>query len=171
MRRALPWFGVATAAVAVLVVTTLVFVPSVWFGSASPRCTPAVPSYFADQLVLVACGTTEPVGPDHYWVIGIPRMSDDQTLYGFYVGSAALGAYLLNGSQVLELLANPHPTAPPAASFWSCTTGASCAVNVEIPPSPGQYSLALENLGPTNASARWSQSLVLAYTPSLPAIA
>lgn len=161
----------AAAAVGALVVATLVLVPSLWFGSPPARCNPAVPSYFSDQLVLVACGTTEPIGADHYWVIGIPRMSDDQSLYGLYAGSASLGAYLLNGSQVLELLADPHPSAPPPASFWSCTTGASCAVNVEIPPSPGQYSLALENLGPTNASVRWSESLLLAYTPSLPAIA
>jgi hypothetical protein len=172
-RVALPWVATGAVVVAVFVVTTLVFVPSLWFGSASVRCNPSVPSYFKDQLVLVHCGTTEPVGTDHYWVLGLPRESDDQTLFGEFSGTVGLSAYLLNGSQVLELLANPHPSAPPSASFWNCTTRVlgSCAVSTQIPPSPGQYSLAIENLGSSNASATWTESLLIAYTPSLPALA
>jgi hypothetical protein len=158
--------------VAVFVVTTLVFVPALWFGTATAGCNPSVPSYYKDQLVLVHCGTTESIGEESYWVLGLPRESDDQTLFGHFSGNAVLSAYLLNGSQVLELLANPHPTAPPPASFWSCSTGelGSCAVDTEIPPSPGQYSLAIENLGSANATATWTLSLLIAYTPTLPAV-
>lgn len=171
LRAALPGLAIAAVVFAVFVVTTLLFVPSLWFGSSSGPCNPPVPSYFTDQLVLVRCGTTDPIGPDHYWVLGLPRESDDQTLFGHFSGTTVLSAYLLNGSQVLELLANPHPTAPPPASFWNCTTGElSCAVSTQIPPSPGQYSIALENLGSANASATWTESLLIAYVPSLPAI-
>jgi hypothetical protein len=171
-RAALPGIAVGAVVVAVVVVTTLVFVPSLWFGSSSARCDPPVPSYFTDQLVLVRCGTTEPIGADHYWLLGLPRESDDQTLFGQFSATTMLRAYLLNGSQALELLANPHPTAPPTSSFWNCTTvELSCTVNTQIPPSPGQYSIALENLGSANASATWVQSLLIAYVPSLPALA
>ena len=170
-RAALPWLGIAGVVIVVFVVTTLLFVPTLWFGPPHSHCNPSVPSYFTHQLVLVGCGTKEPIGADYYWVLGLPRVSDDETLYGYYSGTTPLGAYLLNGSQVLELLSNPHPTAPPPASFWNCTTDSSCAVNTVIPPSPGQYSIALENLGPANASASWNESLLIAYVPSLPALA
>jgi hypothetical protein len=172
LRRALPGLAIAAVVVAVFVATTLVFVPALWFGPPPSHCDPPVPSYFADRLVLVPCGTEEPIGPDHYWVLGLPRASDDQTLYGNYTGTTTVGAYLLNGTQVLELLANPHPTTPPPANFWNCTIeDFSCAVDTAIPPSPGQYSIVLENLGEANASATWTESLLIAYTPSLPAIA
>jgi hypothetical protein len=168
LRAALPKLAIAAVVVAVFVGTTLVFVPELWFGAPPSHCNPSVPSYFADRIVLVGCGTKEAVGSDHYWLLGLPRMSDDETLYGYYSGSTALGAYLLNGSEVLELLANPHPAAPPPASFWNCTTGSSCAVNPQVPPSPGQYSIALENLGTANATATWTESLLIAYNPTLP---
>jgi hypothetical protein len=170
LRRAAPWIGVGAAVTAALVLATIVLLPSVWFGTPS-QCTPSVPSYLTDQLPLVACGTKEPIGADSYWALGLPRVSDDEVLYGFYSGTMPLGAYLLNGSQLLMLVDDPHPTAPPPASFWNCTTGASCAVDTTIPPSPGQYSIVLENLGPSSASATWSKTLLIAYVPSLGAIA
>jgi hypothetical protein len=162
---------IGTLVIVAVLAATYVFVPTLWFGPALSHCDPPVPSYFADRLVLAGCGTQEPIGVDHYWVLGLPRMSDDQTLYGYYTGTTPLGAYLLNGTQVLQLLADPHPTAPPPASFWNCTSGPSCAVDTAIPPSPGQYSIALENLGEANASATWNESLLIAYNPSLPALA
>jgi hypothetical protein len=160
--------GAAVSASAITVVVLLLVVdPSLWAGTPY-TCNPPVPPVLqANEYVVVGCGGEERIGPDSYWVQPLARQSDDQTLYGHYRSTVAVASFLLNGTQVGELLAAPHPSGPPNGSFWSCAPALNCAVAAPIPMSPDVYSFVIENLGTENASVTFNETLLIAYLPSL----
>lgn len=133
--------------------------------AAGPSCAPPVPKLWqtGSTTVLVPCGTHVTLPADSYVGYSAGRFSDAEILLGKFQSSAPIGAYLLNSSQFDSLNSNPHPTGPPGQPFWTCGVVASCQLNADVPPSPSEYFLALENFNSTNASVVWSQSLTVAW--------
>jgi hypothetical protein len=161
--------GIAAGIAVAIIVAAVVLYPAI---GTSSNCTPSPPSALKNAQVqeLVSCHTSVSLGPTSYQSYAMPRLSDDETTVGQYTvtqsGNLTVQTFLVNGSQLGQLIVNPHPSTPPAAPFWSSGLVHICNVSVDDGPSPGQYFLVIENLGGTAATVEWTQSLVLYYVPT-----
>jgi hypothetical protein len=163
--------AVALAVVAAgVAVSVVLLMPS----SSTRSCIPPPPPALShdQRFVVTTCDSTVTLKPHSFASYTMVRFSDQMTALGQYSATpsenGSFGAFLLNSSEFSALLANPSPTHLPSDYFWSSGPGPVCNLSVEIPGSPAQYYLAIENAGATEVSVQWTLSLVIYYgaTPS-----
>ncbi|HTT44514.1 MAG TPA: hypothetical protein VMH38_00660 [Thermoplasmata archaeon] len=165
-RRRRVALGVAIAVVASVVAVFLVLLTP----SHSPSsCIPGPPQSLShdQRFVVTTCDSTVALKPHSFTSYTMVRFSDQMTALGQYSATTpvniSFGAFLLNSTEFSELLANPSPTHLPTDYFWSSGPGPVCNLSVEIPGSPAQYYLVIENAGSTEVSIEWTLSLVIYY--------
>lgn len=160
------WGTIAAFAV-VAAFIGLVIVPGLLVHD-SPSCAPADPPGWTDtdSAQVVGCHTTFTLAGDSYTYYGAVRYSDGEIMVGDYSSAVAIGAYLLNSTELGQVEQSPTVTAPPPSSVWSCGQVTVCNVQADVPPSPGSYFLVLENLHSSKASVEWTTSLLILYRPN-----
>ena len=166
LRRRIVVLGVAIAVVAaVVVVSIMVLMPSPSTSSCIPGPPPALSH--DQRFVVTTCDSTVALKPHSFTSYTLVRFSDQMTALGQYSATtpvnSSFGAFLLNSTEFGELLANPSPTHLPTDYFWSSGPGPVCNLSVEIPGSPAQYYLVIDNAGSTEVSIEWTLSLVIYY--------
>lgn len=157
----------ATGIVVVVVASVILLYPSQ--GATGTNCSiaPEYPVPGGQWYVLAPCHSTAELAPHTYYPpYQVVRLSDGEMVYGQFTANASIGAYLLNSTQVQALSADPHPSAPPPAYFWTCGTVPLCNLTVRVLGSPGQYYVVLENLNAYAASAEWTKTLAIYYAPA-----
>jgi hypothetical protein len=130
-------------------------------------CNPTIPSPWntGDWAVLAKCGSQIVVPAHSFYGYDAERFSDAQVLLGEFTSADSLGVYLLNQSLFTAVTAQSNVTAPPSNWSWTCGEVTVCSLHADVPPSPSEYFLTLENFGAVNTTIDWSLSLVVAYIP------
>lgn len=133
----------------------------------APSCIPPAPTGLTGDPYYVIAGCGTPVGVDAHSFVSyqVPRLSDGETVLGAYAATPAPDApawvYVLNSTEFSAL--PPAPSAAPPKSFWAASSGADGNFSVQVPGSPAQFYVVLENVGNTTFSVRWTESLVMYY--------
>jgi hypothetical protein len=165
-RNAVVAIVVAIAVVAVAAGAVVLLQPK---KGAATNCTPPPPTGFsgAYSYVMVACDTSVKLGANSYVAYSVARLSDGEILVGeLTVNSTdpgSVNAYLLNSTELGQLEGNPHITGPPSSNWWSSGSVRLCNLSVEVPPSPAQYSLVVENVGSSSIHFVWTKTLMFYY--------
>ncbi len=151
--------------VVVIVVATSVGVLASGVLRSKAPCNPTIPSPWnsGSWAVLTKCGSEIIVPAHHFYGYDAERFSDAQVLLGTFTSTSAIGVYLLNQTLFTALTGRTNLTTPPTNYSWSAGEVTGDTLDAIVPPSPSEYFLTLENLGDSNATISWSQSLVVAY--------
>jgi hypothetical protein len=157
------WIVVGVVVVVIGLVTTAVWL-DIQANPPPPFCPSQLTGRYQNASVLYTaapCQSTINLPANSFKVYLLFAISDRMTLLGGYVASSAVGAYLVNSTEISVVDSNPHPTAPPAQYFWSSGIGLNCTIALAIPAAPQQFYLVVENLNAQALSVRWAQPLLL----------
>jgi len=136
-------------------------------GGAPANCAPPKPQGLvgAESYVLAPCHSSVELAPRSYASYQVVRLSDGETVAGQFAASSApnitVNPYVLNSSQFGDL--PTAPSTPPPSYFWGSGPVTDLNLSVQVPGSPAQFFVVIENLGPDPITITWTEELVIYY--------